>query len=84
MMNDDTMTELIIKITSELSSLNANMKSVLDKLTSHEQRISALEQNKIGIKDTVIQWLVKGLIASIMIIGSLTGASALIKEVIKL
>lgn len=83
-MNDDTMTELIIKITSELSSLNANMKSVLDKLTSHEQRISALEQNKIGIKDTVIQWLVKGLIASIMIIGSLTGASALIKEVIKL
>ncbi|MBQ1569629.1 MAG: hypothetical protein IIZ78_05355 [Clostridiales bacterium] len=84
MMNDDTMTELIIKITSELSSLNANMKSVLDKLSSHEQRISALEQNKIGIKDTVIQWLVKGLIASIMIIGSLTGASALIKEVIKL
>jgi hypothetical protein len=83
-MNEDTMTELIIKITSELSSLNANMKSVLDKLTSHEQRISALEQNKIGIKDTVIQWLVKGLIASIMIIGSLTGASALIKEVIKL
>lgn len=84
MMNDDMMTELIIKITSELSSLNANMKSVLDKLTSHEQRISALEQNKIGMKDTIIQWLVKGLIASIMIIGSLTGASALIKEVIKL
>lgn len=84
MMNDDKMTDLIIKITSELSCLNANMKSVLDKLTSHEQRISALEQNKIGIKDTVIQWLVKGLIASIMIIGSLTGASALIKEVIKL
>lgn len=83
-MNDDKMTDLIIKITSELSSLNANMKSVLDKLTSHEQRISALEQNKIGMKDTIIQWLVKGLIASIMIIGSLTGASALIKEVIKL
>lgn len=82
MMDDDRMTELIIKITSELSALNVNMKSVLDKLTSHEQRISALEQNKIGIKDTVIQWLVKGLIASLMIIGSLTGASALIKQVI--
>lgn len=84
MMNDDKMTDLIIKITSELSSLNANMKSVLDKLTSHEQRISALEQNKIGMKDTIIQWLVKGLIASIMIIGSLTGASALIKGIIGL
>lgn len=54
MMNDDKMTDLIIKITSELSCLNANMKSVLDKLTSHEQRISALEQNKICMKDTII------------------------------
>lgn len=57
---------------------------MLERLTNHEQRLTNLEQNKIGIKDTVIQWLVKGLIASIMIIGSLTGASALIKEVIKL
>lgn len=82
MMDDNQVTELIIKITSELASLNANMKSVLDRLTSHEQRISALEQGKIGMKDTVIQWLVKGLIASLMIIGSLTGASALIKQVL--
>lgn len=84
MMNEDKITDLVIKITSELASLNANMKSVLDKLTSHEQRITALEQNKVGMKDTVIQWLVKGLIASLMIIGSLTGASALIKGVLGL
>lgn len=80
-MTDEKMTDLVIKITSELSTLNANMKSVLDKLTSHEQRISALEQNKIGLKDTVITWLVKGLVASIMVIGSLTGAASLIKAV---
>lgn len=84
MMNEEKITDLVIKITSELASLNANMKSVLDKLTSHEQRITALEQNKVGMKDTVIQWLVKGLIASLMIIGSLTGASALIKGVLGL
>lgn len=83
-MNEEKITDLVIKITSELASLNANMKSVLDKLTSHEQRITALEQNKFGMKDTVIQWLVKGLIASLMIIGSLTGASALIKGVLGL
>jgi hypothetical protein len=83
-MNEEKITDLVIKITSELASLNANMKSVLDKLTSHEQRITALEQNKVGMKDTVIQWLVKGLIASLMIIGSLTGASALIKGVLGL
>lgn len=83
-MTEEKLEDLIIKITSELASLNANMKSVLDKLTSHEQRISALEQNKVGLKDTMIQWLVKGLIASIMIIGSLTGASALIQKVLGL
>ena len=83
-MNEEKITDLVIKITSELASLNANMKSVLDKLTSHEQRITALEQNKVGMKDSVIQWLVKGLIASLMIIGSLTGASALIKGVLGL
>lgn len=80
-MTEDKLEDLVIKITSELASLNANMKSVLDKLTSHEQRISALEQNKVGLKDTVIMWLVKGLIASIMIIGSLTGAASLIQKV---
>lgn len=83
-MTEDKLEDLVIKITSELSTLNANMKSVLDKLTSHEQRISALEQNKIGLKDTVIMWLVKGIIASIMIIGSLTGAASLIQKVLGL
>lgn len=83
-MTEDKLEDLVIKITSELASLNANMKSVLDKLTSHEQRISALEQNKIGLKDTIITWLVKGLIASIMIIGSLTGAATLIQKVLGL
>lgn len=83
-MTDEKMTELIINITSELAALNANMKSVLDKLTSHEQRISALEQGRLSLKDTTVQWLVKGLIASIMIIGSLTGASALIQKVLGL
>lgn len=80
-MTEDKLEDLVIKITSELASLNANMKSVLDKLTSHEQRISALEQNKVGLKDTVISWLVKGLVASIMVIGSLTGAAGLIKSI---
>ena len=83
-MTDEKMTDLVIKITSELSTLNANMRCVLDKMASHEQRISALEQNKIGLKDTVISWLVKGIVASIMVIGSLTGASALIKAVLGL
>lgn len=78
-MNEDKITDIVIKITAELSALNANMKNVLDRLTSHEQRISALENGKSSMKDTVVQWLVKGLIASIFIIGSLTGAGGILK-----
>lgn len=80
MMTDEKMTELVIRITSELASLNANMKQVLDKLSSHEQRISALEQSKTSFKDATIQWLVKGLIAAILVIGSLTGSVGLIQK----
>ena len=84
-MNDEKMTELIIHITSELAALNANMKSVLDKLADHEKRIDDLEKGKnFSFKDNLIQWLVKGLVASIFVIGSITGASAMIKHVLGL
>ena len=79
------MTELIIHITSELAALNANMKSVLDKLADHEKRIDDLEKCKnYSFKDNLIQLLVKGLVASIFVIGSITGASAMIKQVLGL
>ena len=83
-MTDEKMTELIIKITSELASLNANMKGVLDKLTGHEQRISALEQGKVGLKDNIVKWLVIALIGSIGIIATLTGSAAIIKAMLGL
>lgn len=84
-MNQDMFTDLAIKITAELSALNANMKNVLDKLADHEKRIDDLEKSKNGsFKDNLIQLLVKGLVASIFVIGSITGASAMIKHVIGL
>lgn len=78
-MNGEKMTDLVIKITSELASLNANMKNVLDKLTGHEQRISALEQGKFSLKDNVVKWLIIALIGSIGVIATLTGSTAIIK-----
>lgn len=84
-MNQDMFTDLAIKITAELSALNANMKNVLDKLADHEKRIDDLEKGKNGsFKDNLIQLLVKGLVASIFVIGSITGASAMIKHVLGL
>ena len=84
-MNQDMFTDLAIKITSELAALNANMKNVLDKLADHEKRIDDLEKCKnYSFKDNLIQLLVKGLVASIFVISSITGASAMIKHVLGL
>ena len=86
-MNQDTFIDLTIKITEELSALNANMKNVLDKLADHEKRIDDLERGCgkttiYDIKDTIIMWLVKGTVVAFITIGSLTGASALIQKVL--
>lgn len=81
-MTEEKLTDIVIQITSSLSELNANMKLTLDKLTDHERRIDDLERQKLGIKDSVIQWLVKGLVVALLTIGSLTGASALIQKVL--
>ena len=86
-MNQDTFIDLTIKITAELSDLNANMKNVLDKLADHEKRIDCLERGCgkttiHDIKDTIIMWLVKGTVVAFITIGSLTGASALIQKVL--
>lgn len=81
-MNQNMFTDLAIKITAELSALNANMKNVLDKLADHEKRIDELEKGKSSCwKDDLLKWLARGLVASVLVIGSLTGAAGLIKSV---
>lgn len=80
-MQDSKLTDLIIKISTELAALNANMTTVLGTLAKHETRLLELEKSKTSLKDTVIQWLVKGLVTAVITIGSLTGAGALIAKV---
>ena len=80
-MTKDTIDDILLKFTAEISSLNANMRSVLDKLTSHESRISTLEQNKTTLKDDVVKWLIRALICSLAITASLTGASSIIAKI---
>lgn len=81
-MTESKLEELVVDVLTQLAALNQNMKSTLEKLTDHERRIDDLEKNKFGIKDTVIQWLVKGIVVAVITIGSLTGASALIQKVL--
>jgi beta-lactamase regulating signal transducer with metallopeptidase domain len=82
-MNDEKITESFIKLTGELSALNANMKNVLDKLTNHEQRLANLEQKKEdGWKNQLLMLLAKATVIGLVAIGSLTGASSLIQKVL--
>ena len=85
MNNDTDHLEIWVKISTQIGELNGFIKTALDKLADHEKRIDVLEKSKNGsFKDNLIQLLVKGLVASIFVIGSITGASAMIKHVIGL
>lgn len=85
MINDTDHLEIWVKISTQIGELNGFIKTALDKLADHEKRIDILERGKSGsFKDNLIQLLVKGLVASIFVIGSITGASAMIKHVLGL
>ena len=85
MNNDTEHLEIWVKISTQIGELNGFIKTALDKLADHEKRIDVLEKSKnFSFKDNLIQLLVKGLVASIFVIGSITGASAMIKHVLGL
>ena len=80
MMNSNRIEELLVKFTAEISSLNSNMRSVLERLTNHETRITAIEQNKTGLKEDFLKMLIKTLAVStvgLIILGG--GGAALLK-----
>lgn len=87
--SNDKLFDILSGINGQLTSLNGNMQTVLEKLSVHEHRLSQHDQelkelrdNKPGMKDTIIQMLVKAVLAAVLIIGSLTGASTLISKVL--
>lgn len=82
-MEDGQITELVIRISGELASLNTNMRAVLEKLTNHENRITSLEQNRSGIRENLLKWLTIALIGCISVIVTLTGATGVLQTLLK-
>lgn len=81
-MNDNDHLDIWVKISTQIGELNGFIKTALDKLADHEKRIDDLEKGKNSSwKDDLLKWLVRGIVASILVIGSLTGAAGLIKSV---
>ena len=80
-MTHEKIDELILMISTQLATLNAQTKSVLDKLAEHECRLTHLESGKSSLRDTIVTWLVKGIVIALVTIGGLTGASGLLVKV---
>ena len=75
--------DIWIKISQQIGELNSSIKTVLERLTNHEQRLTNLEQKKDeGWKNQLLMLLAKATVIGLVAIGSLTGASSLIAKVV--
>lgn len=64
----------------EISGLNANSSIALSKIEALERRVGKLEDGRTGQTSQLVMFLVKALIIALVIIGSITGAGNLMKE----
>ena len=84
-LDDNKILETLIEIKSQLAELNANQKNLQAILVNHENRITSIESSttkeKTSLKDDLIQMLVKGIVGSIFVIGSLAGAGGILAKI---
>ena len=84
-LDDDKILETLIEIKAQLAELNANQKNLQAILVNHENRITSIEsttvKEKTSFKDDLIQMLVKGIVGSIFVIGSLAGAGSILAKI---
>ena len=85
-LNDDKILETLIKIEAQLAELNANQKNLQAILVNHENRITNIEsvttKEKTSFKDDIIRLLIKGIVGSIFVIGSLAGAGGILAKIL--
>lgn len=85
-LDDDKILETLIEIKAELAELNANQKNLQAILVNHENRITTIEsattKEKTSFKDDLIQLMIKGLVGSIFVIGSLAGAGGILAKIL--
>lgn len=90
---NDRLTELVISISSQLATLNAQSKQqlesiskMLDTLANHENRLTKLEvtEKTSTLKNDILALAVKGLVISICALGTLAGAGTIIAKALGL
>lgn len=93
-MTDDRVEELLFDINGKLSAISTKLDSVSDLAMNHETRIRGLEESMKEIqsggkeskeesfKTDILKLLAKALLVALVAIGSLTGATSMMKEVL--
>ena len=85
-LDDNKILETLIEIKAQLAELNANQKNLQAILVNHENRINNIEsttvKEKTSFKDDLIQLMIKGLVGSIFVIGSLAGAGGILAKIL--
>ena len=76
--------DIWVKISEQIGSLTSEIKSVMDKLTQHEQRLTKLEDNRSSLKDDFLKMLVKTLTISVVGLIVLGGGGAVIVKALPL
>ena len=90
-MNEDQ-SRILIQISQQLGEIFGEMKSVLEQLARHEERLTKLEsvkidascvQTKESFKDELLKMLVKCLLVAVTAIGGLVGAAPILAQILK-
>ena len=76
--------DIWVKISEQIGSLTSEIKSVMEKLSQHEQRLTKLEDNHTSLKDDFLKMLVKTLTISIVGLIVLGGGGAVIVKALPL
>ena len=94
-MTDDRVEELLFDINGKLASISTKLDAVSELSMNHETRIRGLEESMKEIqsgekadskeesfKTEILKLLAKALLIALVAIGSLTGATSMLKEVL--
>lgn len=93
-MTDDRVEELLFDINGKLAAISTKLDAVSELSMNHETRIRGLEESMKEIqsgekeskeesfKTDILKLLAKALLIALVAIGSLTGATSMMKEVL--
>lgn len=75
--------DIWVRISSQIGELNASVKSVLDKLTNHEQRLTSLETKKDNDwKVQLLMLLAKATTIGLVALAGVAGAGGILSQIL--